>query len=583
VPKLRDRFAFEVEREPDVFSIERVGWLIELRWVALLGIATAAVLAASGAFPGVRYSVLIVLASLGAVYNFLLWRSHRAHALPDGGVAGVIQALGDMLLLTVVLWAAGGASCPFISYYVFHVAIVGILAGPKATKLAAVTAMLGVSFLVVSGEFPVLRIGRWDPVGVWGPVSEASAFVSTVGTVAYLVTHAVRELRDREKALIRARDNAALEYELLSNTLDQLEAGLEVVSADGSVAFRNRRAEELRAGPYADGAICPRSGHPCRAEERDGCPIELALAQREPGRCRFALQVDGHERVYEMLTFPLATTRSGAELMNLYLDRTATVLADQRLLLAERLVSLGRVAQGVAHELNTPLATIRTLASDMRASLKELEREGAREGGAVQKVVADLDESAALVHDETLRLGKITQSLLAGGDLVRPQIRGEVPVAAVVERARALVFAGVRSGPRVELGAGLDAMRVQVDQDRLVQVFVNLLQNAYDAVRDQDDAQVVIRAMALEGAVVVQIEDNGPGIPSEVKARLFEPFATSKAHGTGLGLYTSYMLLRAMDGDLFLDSRPVRGTVATVRLPGGARRLPLLPRLEASS
>ena len=70
--------------------------------------------------------------------------------------------------------------------------------------------------------------------------------MSTLGTVAYLVTHAVRELRDREKALIRARDNAALEYELLSNTLDQLEAGLEVLADDGTVAWRNRRAEELR-------------------------------------------------------------------------------------------------------------------------------------------------------------------------------------------------------------------------------------------------------------------------------------------------------------------------------------------------
>jgi len=406
--------------------------------------------------------------------------------------------------------------------------------------------------------------------------------VSTVGTVAYLVTHAVRELRDREKALIRARDNAALEYELLSNTLDQLEAGLEVLAADGSVAFRNRRAEELRAGNYAGSEICIRSGHPCRAHGKDGCPIELALEQREPGRCRFAVVVDGHERVYEMLTFPLATTRSGAQLMNLYLDRTATVLADQRLLLAERLVSLGRVAQGVAHELNTPLATIRTLASDMRASLRELDRADLP-AGALPKVVADLDESAALVHDETLRLGRITQSLLAGGDLVRPQIRGEVPVAAVVERARALVFAGVRSGPRVTLGEGLDTMRVQVDQDRLVQVFVNLLQNAYDAVRDQPDGQVSIRAMAVEHAVVIQIEDNGPGIPDGVKARLFEPFATSKAQGTGLGLYTSYMLVRAMDGDLFLDSRGSRGTVATVRLPSGVRRLPLLPRLEAST
>jgi DNA-binding NtrC family response regulator/signal transduction histidine kinase len=438
----RERPALDFGEESEVFSIERVGWLIRLRWLALLGIGIAAALAAAGAFPGVRYTVLIVTAAFAGVYNFLLWRSYRDGATPAGGWAATVQALGDIFLLTVVLWAAGGAECPFVSYYVFHVAIVGILAGPRATQIAAVTAIVGVGFLVLSSQFDPLRIGVWAPIDPWGVIAEAVAFVSTLGTVAYLVTHAVRELRDREKALIRARDNAALEYELLSNTLDQLEAGLEVLSEDGAVAWRNRRAEELRQRESPGPSTCPRSGHSCRSNA-ESCPIDLALAQREPGRCRFAVRAAGQERVYEMLTFPLATTRAGARLMNLYVDRTAATLADQRLLLAERLVSLGRVAQGVAHELNTPLATIRTLASDMRATLRAGQEE-AHDGAHWKKLALDIDESAALVHDETLRLGRITQSLLAGGDLVRNKIQGGVPVAAVVERARA----GVRRRAR---------------------------------------------------------------------------------------------------------------------------------------
>lgn len=555
--------------EPDNFSLERVAWLIRLRWFALLGIAVAALLAALGAFPGVRWSVLVVVAALAGVYNFLLWRSYRAGASPAGGWAGTIQALGDMMLLTIVLWAAGGAECPFVSYYVFHVAIVGILAGPRATELASVTAMLGTGFLVLSSEFPPLRIGRWDPVGSWGFIAEAVAFVSTVGTVAYLVTHAVRELRDREKALTRARDNAALEYELLSNTLDQLEAGLEVIATDGSVAWRNRRAEELNRSA-GNPPLCPRSGRGCHPVDKPICPIEHTLATGEPGRCRFVVQTGRKEHVYEMLTFKLATPRADVRLMNLYVDRTQATLADQRLLTAERLVSLGRVAQGVAHELNTPLATIRTLASDMRATLRAVEvrafKDPALQQG-LEKLRADIDESAALVHDETLRLGRITQSLLAGGDLVRTKIQGEVPVALVVERARALVFAGVRAGPRVSVSDGIDALRVTADPDRLVQVLVNLLQNAYDAVREQAEGSVTIRAELSPEQALILIEDDGPGIADEVRQRLFEPFSTTKPQGTGLGLYTSFMLARAMGGDLWLDPRPEGGTVATLRLP----------------
>ena len=564
----RERPAFELGIEPDNFSLERVAWLIRLRWFALLGILIAALAAALGAFPGVRWSVLVVTAALAAVYNFLLWRGHREGASPAGGWAATIQALGDMLLLTIVLWAAGGAECPFISYYVFHVAIVGILAGPRATEIAAVAAMLGTGFLVLSSEFDVLRIGRWDPVRSWGLVAEAVAFVSTVGTVAYLVTHAMRELRDREKALTRARDNAALEYELLSNTLDQLEAGLEVLGSDGEVAWRNRRAEELNRYP-APPPRCPHSGRNCHPVGGRACPIEQTLSTGEPGRCRFAVHVTGQEHVYEMLTFKLNAPRAGAQLMNLYVDRTQATLADQRLLLAERLASLGRVAQGVAHELNTPLATIRTLASDMRASLREVARdvEAGELKPAFEKLRADIDESAALVHDETLRLGRITQSLLAGGDLVRSKIEGEVSVGAMVERARALVFAGVRNGPEVLVGAGVDDLRVTADPDRMVQVLVNLLQNAYDAVRGLSrPGSVQIRAELSGEHALILIEDDGAGIAAEVRQRLFEPFATSKPEGTGLGLYISFMLARAMGGDLWLDPRPVGGTVATLRL-----------------
>lgn len=558
---LRESPAFELGDEPDNFSLERVAWLIRLRWFALLGIGVAALLAAVGAFPGVRWSVLVITAALAGVYNFLLWRSSRTGDTPAGGLAGTIQALGDMLLLTIVLWAAGGAECPFISYYVFHVAIVGILAGPRATELAALTAMIGTGFLVVSTEFEPLRIGTWDPIPPWGFIAEAVAFVSTVATVAYLVTNAMRELRDREKALMRARDNAALEYELLSNTLDQLEAGLEVLASDRTVAWRNRRADELNRYPTS-GQVCPHSGRACHPVGKSECPIEQTFASGEPGRCRFAIQVDGQEHVYEVLTFKLNAPRKGVQLMNLYVDRTQATLADQRLLLAERLASLGRVAQGVAHELNTPLATIRTLASDMRASLREL----VEPSPALDKLRADIDESAALVHDETLRLGRITQSLLAGGDLVRSKIEGDVPVAAMVERARALVFAGVRAGPKVSIGEGIDGLRVTADPDRLVQVLVNLLQNAHDAVRGQSAAAVSIRAEIKGEHALLLIEDDGPGIADEVRQRLFEPFATSKPHGTGLGLYISFMLARAMGGDLWLDPRPAGGTVATLRL-----------------
>ena len=152
---------------------------------------------------------------------------------------------------------------------------------------------------------------------------------------------------------------------------------------------------------------------------------------------------------------------------------------------------------------------------------------------------------------------------------MRLRISGSVPLGAVVERASALVFAGVRNGPRVNAEPSLDGVRVRCDQDRLVQVLVNLLQNAHDALRGTIGGSIRISAELEADAVCIAVDDDGPGVDPRVSGRLFEPFTTTKppGEGTGLGLYTSYMLVRAMQGTLQLEPRPARGTRALLRLP----------------
>jgi signal transduction histidine kinase len=548
---------------------ERLGWLIRLRWIALLGIVLAATLAALGAFPGVNWRVLFATAAGAAFYNASMWRDLKRGAASTDQRAATYQALIDFLLLTIVLWAAGGLHSPFISYYVFHVAVVGILSGPRATLLAGGFALACAGMLWLTEIVPGLRIGAWHPRGLWDPFASIAAFVSTVGAIAYLVTHAVAELRDRERALEDARNRAELEYELLSTTLNELDAGLEVLDSSHVVVFRNRLARRLI--PRLDSGDpwhCPGTSLPCERDASGLCPIKRSFDLGEAGRCRFAFDAEGSERVYELLSFPLSADQ-GQEprVMNLYLDRTSATLAERQLVLAERLASLGRVAQGVGHELNTPLATIRTLAADMVAALRSLDT---ADPAMRAHLASDLAESASLIKDETARLGRIAQELLAGGDLVRLRILGSVPLGAVVERARALVFAGVRGGSSVELDASLDGIRLRCDQDRLVQVLVNLLQNAHDALRDARGGRVRVSAERDGvGHVCIAVDDDGPGIDPRIAERLFEPFATTKppGEGTGLGLYTSYMLVKAMHGSLSLVPRPLQGTRALLKLP----------------
>jgi PAS domain-containing protein len=228
---------------------DRFAWLIRLRWVALLGIVVATLLASFGKFPGVNWQVLAVAAAVAALYNATLAHAHRDGRTETGPRAALTQAVGDFLLLTVVLWASGGVRSPFIAYYAFHIALAGILAGPRATVLAAIAALACGGFLVLAEVFPVFKISHWSVRGPLRAATDVAAFVSTVGGIAYIVTHAVSELRDREEALARARDRARLEYEVLSTTLNELDAGLEIVDVDGHVAFKNRLAQSLVPTP----------------------------------------------------------------------------------------------------------------------------------------------------------------------------------------------------------------------------------------------------------------------------------------------------------------------------------------------
>jgi C4-dicarboxylate-specific signal transduction histidine kinase len=232
------------------------------------------------------------------------------------------------------------------------------------------------------------------------------------------------------------------------------------------------------------------------------------------------------------------------------------------------LASLGRVAQGVAHELNTPLATIRTLAADMREAIRSL--------GGDQALESDLAESAALIRDETERLGRITHSLLTGGSLPRMRLDSAAALLPIVQRARALVFAGVREeGPELHIGETVGELAVAADPDRLLQVLVNLLQNAVDANREGGGSSVWLSATRVGPAVEVVVEDEGSGLHRDIEGRLFEPFATTKppGEGTGLGLYASYMLVQTMGGDLTIENRDPRGACARVRLPAGGQTL----------
>jgi len=232
---------------------------------------------------------------------------------------------------------------------------------------------------------------------------------------------------------------------------------------------------------------------------------------------------------------------------------------------ADRLASLGMMSAGIAHELNTPLAVAKGLVE----KLAERPERGLS------------DSESALLVRVIGRLERLSESLL---DFARAREPGHEPTAirGRVEEAVGLVRLDRQTdGPRapVEVVNAVPAgLIVECDGDRMVQVFVNLVRNAVDAIRGHErGGRVTVEGREEERDgerwAVVTVTDTGPGIDPAVLPRLFEPFVTSRldAKGTGLGLAVAEGIVKEHGGTLIARDRPGRsGAVFEVMLPSRA-------------
>jgi two-component system C4-dicarboxylate transport sensor histidine kinase DctB len=224
----------------------------------------------------------------------------------------------------------------------------------------------------------------------------------------------------------------------------------------------------------------------------------------------------------------------------------------QELVAANRLAILGQVAAGVAHEINQPLATIRAYADNARVFL---------ERDKTAPAVDNLTSIAQL----TERIGAITDELKAfarkGRSAPEPVVfRTVLEGAVVLLRSR---FAGRMEALDIALPS--PELKVLGNRIRLEQVFINLFQNALEALEGREPARVEVRAVETPGKVEVTVADNGPGIPPDILEALFTPFNTSKERGLGLGLVISKEILADYGGTIAAQSDS-NGTCFTIGL-----------------
>jgi two-component system sensor kinase FixL len=222
-----------------------------------------------------------------------------------------------------------------------------------------------------------------------------------------------------------------------------------------------------------------------------------------------------------------------------------------------RLTAMGEMASALAHELNQPLSAI---ANYLRGSMRLLDKQSDERS----RMVSDALDKAA---GQTLRAGDIIRRLrdfVARGETERRVER----VAKLIDEASAIALVGAKErGIRVRYQ--LDgATLVLADRVQIQQVLINLMRNAIEAMEGAERRELVIAAMnADENMVAISVSDTGPGIGAEARARLFQPFFTTKRDGMGVGLSISRTIIEAHGGEIRADINPGGGAVFRFTLP----------------
>ncbi|WP_312932552.1 ATP-binding protein [Pseudomonas sp.] len=227
--------------------------------------------------------------------------------------------------------------------------------------------------------------------------------------------------------------------------------------------------------------------------------------------------------------------------------------AQDELVQAGKLAAIGQMSTSIAHELNQPLAALRTLSGN---TVRFLER------GAIDVASTNLRTMNELID----RMGRITASLRSFAR--RGDDGGQASLCKAVDACQQMLAARLTSrGLRVH--RDFDEQRLAIDQTRLEQILANLISNALDATADQERPTLWLEGELLGDKYRLQVRDNGHGIDDETRKHLFEPFFTTKPgeHGLGLGLTLSASLAAAAKGSLNVEHPGAGGSAFVLLLP----------------
>jgi two-component system sensor histidine kinase PilS (NtrC family) len=493
-------------------------------------------------------SVAVVIALTFTAYGAWTVHLRRRQA---GNAFLLVQALVDLGVVTTVVHFAGQPQSAFPSLYVLVVAAYALLMPPTWGALTAILASAAFLGDALLSPTVVLDAAFWAQMVVFNLVF---AIVAVLG-------HRLREAGMEQETLATELQRVRLEAD---DILRNIRSGVLTVDGLGRLAFINPTAERL-LNLEAEELI----GHPVldqlksRSSELWAAVVSGIRNGRKISRGEGMVM---HQKGGRMFPIGLSTTTFRQEAQDapsvtaIFTDISDLKEVQELQARAERLESVAALSASLAHEIRNPLASI-------RSSVEQLARSRH----------ADEDERflAGLIVRESDRLSRLLSEFL---DFARVRATQFVPLDlhAVVTAVVRLIKAHPDCRPDATLTIEGSRTMLEGDEDLLHRVVANLVLNAVQVATGPARVTVSVAPVTaadiphgtnMEHAVRLQVRDSGPGIPEEIRERLFDPFVSGRPGGSGLGLAIVQRAVQAHHGLVLVDSTPGAGTTFTIFLP----------------
>jgi len=371
--------------------------------------------------------------------------------------------------------------------------------------------------------------------------------------------HGHNELRVLFSRDITAEKKRDLEYLRFSNVIQHTINPIQITDASGKMVYVNPAFEKVTG--YTSQELLgqnPRilnSGKQSR-EFWKSVWEHIASGRVWVGRIENRRK-DGSPFYTELVISPIIDRQSQVVgYLGAHRDITEQKMLERQLVRSQKLESIGTLAAGIAHEVGNPLTAISSLVQVIQRTSKD---EFAK-------------EKLELINSQVNRIARIIRDLV---DYSRPSTH--VSTLTDINRVLREALNIVQYGKKVRdivfsIDLAPDLPEVSVVPDEMVQVFINILMNAVDALEGRA-GKISVTSSCTEDEIHVAVADTGRGIEAADLEKIFEPFYTTKAtgQGTGLGLWVSYGIVKSFGGDIFLESAPGKGTTFTVMFPRRGR------------